>query len=306
MKKKGALIFPGQGAQYPGMGKDFYHSFLAAKETFQEADEILGYKLSKLIFEGGADELEKTVYSQPAIYVASSAILRTLLSQWNGFSYAMCGGLSLGEYTALFAAGKFSFREGLKLVAKRGEAMQKACLKHPSTMLVVLDLELSKIEEVPGLYVANLNSPGQVVVGVALQDAQKVAERLKEKGARRVLPLKVAGAFHTHFMEEAKEALKGAIEETAFQQSSIDVVMNVTGTFAHSIGEMKKNLEDQVSSTTKWMDCVQAMKERPAEYFCEIGPGQLASMNRKIGVTAPTWKVEKIEDIENVYEAIMQ
>jgi [acyl-carrier-protein] S-malonyltransferase len=300
---KNAFIFPGQGAQRPLMGKDFYDSFLEAKEVFQEADDLLSLSLTKIIFDGPMEKLTETMYSQPAIFVTSAAILAVMRKQFPDLKPQMTGGLSLGEYTALYSALKLDFASCLKLVAARGQYMQEACEKYPGAMLVVMGLEESEIAKTHG-WIANVNCPGQIVVACSKENVESITSELIDRGAKKIIPIPVSGAFHSPLMKSAKESLMPLIEEMNFQKSDILLAMNVAGNFVENIAEIKTYLIEQVASPTRWMKCVQAMMEKEASHFYEIGPSQLVAMNRKIGVTAQTISVEKISDLERIHAAI--
>jgi [acyl-carrier-protein] S-malonyltransferase len=301
--KKSAFIFPGQGAQYPSMGKDFYENFKEAKELFQEADDILSFSLSKLIFCGSEGDLKQTNRSQPAIFVVSSAILRVIEKQMPEIIPSMCGGLSLGEYSALLGAHKISFKECLELVQKRGAYMHQASLKAKGSMAAVLGLSAEKIKEA-GYWIANINCPGQVVIAGPEEQIEKGLIELKELGARRVIKLEVSGAFHSQLMESARIELTPYIEKAILKTSNTDLVMNVVGDFVEDLDQIRKNLIAQVTMPTRWIDCVEAMVSKEPECFIEIGPEQLTPMQKKIGVPCPSIKVEKIEDLEKMYEEI--
>lgn len=299
--KKVALIFPGQGAQIVGMGKDFYDAYPLAREVFQEADEILQRSLSKLIFTGPIDELDKTKNSQPALFTVSMALLRVFEKEMPDLGISFCGGLSLGEYSALTAAQILDFKEALELVARRGELMEMASLRYPGGMAAVLGLSEAVIKEA-GLIVANVNSPGQIVVAYRKEDSEKVQEKLLALGAKRVIPLRVSGAFHSPLMKEAEKELAPLIRETIFHPGRAQLVMNCVGTFVEDREEMKELLIAQVSSTTRWMKCVEAMIAKEPSLFIEIGPTQLTTMYRKMGSTIPIATLEKISDWDKVYE----
>lgn len=297
MKK--VLVFPGQGAQYPGMGKDFYENFSEAREVFEQADDILGFSLSKLMFNGPMEELTKTKNSQLAIFVMSMAIYKVL-----GEPKAdICAGLSLGEYSALVAAKKLTFEEGLKLVAARGAFMDEACVANPGTMAVVLGLDeadvADAIKNLEGVWIANLNCPKQVVIAGTKQGIASAEEPIKAKGAKRVLPLEVAGAFHSKLMAPAQEKLKSHIENANFLSSDTQVVMNTVGDFVSDSSEMRQNLIDQVVSSVRWEKGIRAIEAQgPCEYL-EIGPGKtLSGMNKKIGIEGTCKNVEKVEDLD--------
>lgn len=305
MSKKYAFLFPGQGAQYPGMAKDFYDQFAVAKQTFDEADEYLNQAFSKLIFEGPAAELTLTKNSQIAIFVASMAILRTVQQEFP-IAPILCAGLSLGEYTALVAAGKLAFKDALDLVRTRAEAMHQACEETKSSMHVVLGMTeeavvavLQEINPPHPVWIANLNCPGQIVIAGTIEALAIAAEALKQKGAKRVLPLDVSGAFHSGLMRSAQEKLRAKIATVAFQESPIEIVMNVPGDFVSSAQEMRQVLIDQVVSPVRWEKGILKMAERKIETYVEMGPGKtLSGMNKRIGVAEPTYSVEKVADLE--------
>ncbi len=305
---KNCFIFPGQGAQYVGMGKDFHDTFLIARETLEEASDVLSQNLKELIFQGPIELLSQTKYSQPAIFVTSIAILRVVSHQFPHLRPSVCAGLSLGEYTALVASGKISFIEALQLVAARGAFMQEACQEKEGTMRVVLGLEPDEVKKhLPeGIWIANLNCPGQVVIA-GLSSAMPAAEDiLKTQGARRVLPLDVSGAFHTPLMRSACLRLEPKLKTASFQESAIQLVMNVPGDFVQSIEEIRCHLIDQVVSTTRWEQGIRKIEAAGIDVYFEMGPAAtLAGMNKKIGTKAPTISIEKVTQLEMV-DAITQ
>lgn len=306
MTKKFAFIFPGQGAQYPGMGKDFYDQFPVARQTFEEADDFLKRPFSKLIFEGPAEELTLTKNSQIAIYIASIAILRVVQEKYPELQPSVCAGLSLGEYTAMTAAGKIGFTECLDLVRTRAKAMHQACEETKGTMQVVLGMTEEAVETVINelnpphpVWVANLNCPGQVVIAGSLDAIALAADALKQKGAKRVLPLDVSGAFHSGLMRSAQEKLAAKIATVPFQDSPIEIVMNVPGDFVSETAQMRQALIDQVASPVRWEKGIRAMMEKKVDIYIEMGPGKtLSGMNKRIGVAEPTFTVEKTADLE--------
>ncbi len=303
-----AFIFPGQGAQYVGMGKDFYETFSTFRETFQEADEVLGFSLTKLIFEGPGEELTLTKNSQVAIYVMSIALWRVFKEQLSEITPTAVAGLSLGEYTALTASGRLSFEEGVKLVRARGLYMYEAGVSHPGTMAVCLGMEPTAVGEVvasiEGVWVANLNCPGQVVISGTTEGVERASAVLKEKGAKRVLPLDVSGAFHSGLMAEAKDKLREKIEEITLTESDVQLVMNIPGGVV-SEGEIKGHMISQVTSPVLWEKGVRQMEEKGIEIFIEIGPGKtLSGMNRKIGVKGETLTLEKVEDLDTLNQKV--
>ncbi len=309
MKKSYAFLFPGQGAQYVGMAKDFYDQFFEAKEIFQEADDILGRSISKMIFEGSADELTLTKNSQPAIFIASLSMLRVLQRQLPNFTPTVCAGLSLGEYSALVAAGKIGFKEALLLVQDRAFYMQEACEANPGIMRVVLGLEASIIEEAirrlqpqQSVWVANLNCPGQVVIAGTIGGVEAASEALKDLGAKRILPLDVSGAFHSGLMQEAQNRLGKKIEQVPLYESNISLVMNIPGGYVKTLSEMRDNLLKQVTGTVRWEQGIRSMAKEGVQAFLEIGCGTtLRGMNKKIGISAEaTLGLEKVADLEEL------
>lgn len=306
MNKKAAFIFPGQGAQYVGMGRDFSQQYSTARETFEEADDLLGEKLSTLIFEGPSEQLTLTKHCQVAIYVVSIALLRVVQEQFPGLVPVVCGGLSLGEYTALTAAEKLDFSYCLPLVQARAQYMHEAALSNPGTMLVVLGMEVADLKaflESESLsnevWIANLNCPGQIVLSGTVAGIERAGKALKAQG-KRALPLDVAGAFHSPLMEPAKKKLEPLISSLTFQQSAIAIAMNVPGGYVASAQEMQKCLIDQVTSSVLWQKCVESMKTNGVDLFVEIGPGKsLTGMNKRIGIgDAIACNIEKIADLD--------
>lgn len=297
--KKYALIFPGQGAQYPGMGKDFAEAFAVAKDTFEEADDILQENLSKTIFEGPETELTKTKNSQLGIFVVSAAILRSLPE----LKPSICSGLSLGEYTALWASGRLSFKETLLLVQKRALFMNEACESTKGTMAAVLgtvDVEAA-IKGIPDVWVANYNCPGQTVISGTQEGVEAASIALKNAGAKRVLPLQVHGAFHSGLMKRAQDSLAPYIAKAPIVDSDVGFVMNTSGDFVSSVDEIRKLLTQQVTHSVRWEQGILAIEKRKVDLYIEIGCGKtLAGLNKKIGVSVPTVSAEKLTDIDNV------
>ncbi len=280
-----AYVFPGQGAQYPGMGKDLYEKYPQARELFEEADAILGYSLTKVMFEGSEEDLKETKVTQPAIFVHSLAMIRL---QGNTFRPDAVAGHSLGEFTALVANGTLSFADGLQLVYQRALAMQKACELVPSTMAAIIGLEDKVIEEVCEsiddiVVPANYNCPGQVVISGTQTGIFKAMEELQKRGAKRTIQLQVGGAFHSPLMEPAREELAGAIEKTPFGTPSCPVYQNVTASPVTDPEEIRKNLVAQLTSPVRWTQSVQRMIADGVNTFVEAGPGKvLQGLIRKI------------------------
>ena len=280
-----AYIFPGQGAQFSGMGKDLFESSKTAYELFNNANEILDFKISDVMFNGSAEDLKQTSVTQPAIFLHSVILA---MSKENEISPAMVAGHSLGEFSALVVNKSISFEDGLKLVSIRANAMQKACENNPGTMAAVLGLEDRIVEnvcsEVKGIVVAaNYNCPGQLVISGELNAIELACAKLKEIGARRALVLPVGGAFHSPLMEEAKRELENAINETVFSDPICPIYQNVSGLPYSSEIEIKENLISQLTSPVKWTHSINQMIEDGAKEFIEVGPGRvLQGLVRKI------------------------
>ena len=280
-----AYIFPGQGAQFIGMGLDLYEGSELAQELFEKANKILGFSITDVMFEGTADELKQTKVTQPAIFLHSVILAKVL---GDDFKPEMVAGHSLGELSALVAAGVLSFEDGLTLVSQRAMAMQKACEIQPSTMAAVLGLEDAVVEEtcaeIDGVVVAaNYNCPGQLVISGEVEAINKACEVLLEKGARRALVLPVGGAFHSPMMEPAREELAAAIEATSFNEPACPVYQNVPAKAVTSATEIKENLIAQLTAPVKWTQSIQAMITDGGTEFVEVGPGKvLQGLMRKI------------------------
>ena len=291
MKK--AYVFPGQGAQYSGMGKDLYESNPKARALFDKADEILGFKISEIMFGGTDEELKQTRVTQPAIFLHSVALAVALGEE---FQPDMVAGHSLGELSALTAAGALSFEDGLRLVSARAEAMQNACEVKPSTMAAVIALADEKVEEVcagvDGVVVAaNYNCPGQVVISGEVESIQAACVALKEAGAKRALPLNVSGAFHSPMMEPARAELQKAIEATEFHTPRCAVYQNVDAQPHTDPVEIKQNLIAQLTSPVRWTQSVERMCTDGATAFEELGPGQvlqglIKKINKEVEVSS--------------------
>lgn len=308
MSREIAFLFPGQGSQYVGMGRDFFAHFPSARDVFQEADDLLCMPLSRLVFEGPSEELRTTRYSQLAIYVVSTAILRTIQGQFPGLRPTVCAGLSLGEFTALTASQRLAFHETLSLVRVRAEAMQRASQQTRGIMHVVLGLTEAQVrmvlQQLPPssqAWIANLNSPGQVVLSGTPEDMTRATSLLKQGGAKRVLPLEVSGAFHCPLMAEAQVELAPYIAGANLAEGVTEFVMNVPGGFVHSLDEVRRYLLDQVTQPVLWAKGICAMAQRGVALCIEIGCGKsLAGMNKRMESPIPTLSVERIEDLEQL------
>jgi [acyl-carrier-protein] S-malonyltransferase len=285
MKK--AYVFPGQGSQYPGMAKDLYESNASAREMLEKANEILGFRITDIMFDGTAEDLKQTRVTQPAIFLHSVLLARCLPD----FRPDMVAGHSLGEFSALVAAGAMDFEEGLKLVAIRAEAMQKACEKVPGTMAAVLALETSKVEEIcascEGIVVAaNYNCEGQIVISGEKEAVEEACAKMKEAGAKRALTLPVGGAFHSPLMEPARTELAEGIEKARFSTPVCPIYQNVTALPSTDPAEIKANLLAQLTSPVRWTQSVRNMIADGAGSFVELGPGKvLQGLVAKIGGT---------------------
>lgn len=280
-----AYIFPGQGAQFPEMGKDLYENSDLAKELFEKANKILGFSITDVMFNGTSEDLKQTKVTQPAIFLHSVILAKTL---GDDFKPDMVAGHSLGEFSALVANGALGFESALKLVSQRALAMQKACEIEPSTMAAVIGLEDKIIEEVCNqvggtVVAANYNCPGQLVISGEINAIDHACEILKESGARMALVLPVGGAFHSPLMEPAREELAAAIESTVFNEPSCPIYQNVTGRAVNNAAEIKENLIAQLTSPVRWTQTIQQMIADGATEFTEVGPGKvLQGLMRKI------------------------
>lgn len=272
-----AYIFPGQGAQFPGMGKDLYEANPRAKQLFDEANEVLGFDIKAVMFAGSADELKQTKVTQPAVFIHSVVI--ALCN--DSFAPDMVAGHSLGEFSALVANGALSYKDGLTLVSKRALAMQRACEINPSTMAAILGLDDAVVEEVCAsikeeiVVAANYNCPGQLVISGSLKGVDIACEKLKAAGAKRAMVLQVGGAFHSPLMEPAREELARAIEGTTFSAPKCPVYQNVNAQAATDVAVIKKNLVAQLTAPVRWTQTVQNMTAAGANSYIECGPGKV-------------------------------
>lgn len=286
-----AYVFPGQGSQFSGMGKDLYENNAQARALFDKANEILGFEITKVMFEGTDEELKQTNVTQPAIFLHSVILASTVAD----FAPEMVAGHSLGEFSALVAAGALSFDDALRLVAQRAAAMQRACELTPSTMAAVLGLDDEKIEQICAsvedevVVAANFNCPGQVVISGSHEGVRLAGEKLKEAGAKRVLPLPVGGAFHSPLMEPAREELAAAIENTQFTEPRCPIYQNVNAQAATDVATIKANLISQLTAPVRWTQSVKNMVADGATEFVECGPGKvLQGLVKKIAPETAT------------------
>ncbi|RNC84245.1 MAG: [acyl-carrier-protein] S-malonyltransferase [Winogradskyella sp.] len=286
-----AYIFPGQGAQFSGMGLDLYENSPSAQDLFEKANDILGFSITDTMFEGSAEDLKQTKVTQPAIFLHSVILAKTL---GDNFNPDMVAGHSLGEFSALVASGALNFEDGLKLVSQRAQAMQKACELQPSTMAAVLGLDDDIVEKIcamtEGVVVAaNYNCPGQLVISGEIEAVNNACEALKEEGARRALVLPVGGAFHSPMMEPAREELAAAIENTNFSKPNCPIYQNVTASAVTDETSIKTNLISQLTAPVRWTQSVQQMIADGATHFTEVGPGKvLQGLVKKINREAET------------------
>ena len=299
---KTAFVFPGQGAQYVGMGKDLYDQFPEAREVFDAADSILRFPLSKLCFEGPEEELVLTANTQPALFVTSIACLRLL--EKRDIKPDVTTGHSIGEYAALVAAGILEFEDALPLVRKRGELMQEAGRKRPGTMAAIIGLDAdevelacSRAEEVGIVDIANYNSPGQVVISGEVKAVEAASQYAKEMGARKVIPLSVSGAFHSRLMADAAEKLAIELNHACFDNADIPVVANVTADYLYGADEIRDCLERQIAGSVRWEESVRLMVDDGVDRFVELGPGKvLSGLIKRI---ADSVEVANISDVQS-------
>ena len=289
-----AYIFPGQGAQFTGMGQDLYDAKPMAKRLMDQSDDILGFSITKIMFEGTADQLKETRVTQPAIFIHS--VTAALTS--DNFKPDMVAGHSLGEFSSLVANGALSFEDGLKLVYKRAMAMQHACEINPSTMAAIIGLEDSRVEEICAsitdeiVVAANYNCPGQLVISGSMKGIEMACEMMKVAGAKRALPLQVGGAFHSPLMSPAKEELAAAIDATEFKPPLCPIYQNVNAEPASDISLIRKNLIDQLTSPVRWTQTVKNMVRDGARQFTECGPGKV--LQGLVKKTEPTAEARSI------------
>jgi [acyl-carrier-protein] S-malonyltransferase len=285
-----AYVFPGQGAQFVGMGQDLYENTDLGKELFQKANELLGFNITEVMFGGSDEDLKQTKVTQPAIFLHSVILARTL----EDFKPDMVAGHSLGEFSALVANGTLSFEDGLHLVSQRARAMQKACEAEPSTMAAIMGLKDATVEEVcrqidEVVVPANYNSPGQIVISGSMKGIDQAVEKLTGMGAKRAIKLKVGGAFHSPLMEPAKQELETAIQDTPFSQPACPIYQNATAAPSSDPRVIRENLIKQLTSPVKWTQTIENMLKDGAESFTEVGPGKvLQGLIKKVDRKVPT------------------
>ena len=294
-----AYVFPGQGSQFSGMGKDLYENDAQARQMFDEANQILGFNITDIMFAGTDEELRQTKVTQPAIFLHSVILAKVMGGK---FAPVMVAGHSLGEFSALVSAGAMSFADGLKLVSHRAQAMQRACEAAASTMAAIVGLDDATVEgvckEVEGVVPANYNCPGQLVISGSVDGIDKACGILTEKGAKRAIKLAVSGAFHSPFMEPARAELAKAIEETAFSAPVCPVYQNVTASAETEPAIIKKNLVAQLTSSVRWTQTMQNMIAAGANEFIEVGPGKvLQGLIRKTSRDVKAAGVASLADV---------
>ncbi len=300
--REAIYVFSGQGAQAVGMGKDLVEASSAAAIVLEKADRVLGWSVRDVCFEGPVEKLTSSKYCQPAIYTMSAACLAAFNERYDDIRPVAVGGLSLGELTALCAAGVFEFESGLKLVAKRGELMDEACRATSGSMASVLGASVDIVKEICGecdIDVANYNSPGQIVISGEKSRVADAVKMLKERGIRKVIPLRVAGAFHSRLMADAAAEFAETLKEVELKRPAVPVTQNVTGGFVEDVEEIRVNLAKQVSSSVLWEDCVRAMVERTeATKLVEFGPGEV--LTRLVRRTVAHVSTHNINSAENL------
>jgi len=311
--RKTAFLFPGQGAQYVGMGKDFYTRFKEAREIFNQANEVLGFDIAALCFHGKQEDLNSTSVCQPAILIISLAILE-VLKRTSSIQTDTClaaAGLSLGEYTAHVSAGSMTFKDAVKLVYKRGMFMQEACNANPGGMVSVIGLEDEKVEQICAemrplgiICAANYNSPGQVVISGEKALLEKASILAKERGARMIVPLKVDGAFHSDLMSPASNRLSKELEATPISKPNIPVVANIHARYVREPDEIKESLAKQLNSPVRWHQSISMLIQNGFNQFYEIGPGKtLSGLMKRIDSTQEIKNIDTVEAFENIVKS---
>jgi [acyl-carrier-protein] S-malonyltransferase len=305
---KTALLFAGQGAQTVGMGKDIAEAFPSARAIFDRANEALGYDLAKICFEGPEPELTKTENAQPGIYLVSWVCFQLLRERVPALRFEATAGLSLGEFTALAAAGVMSFEDGLKVVRQRGRFMQEACEAAPGSMAAIIGLDEAATREVcgeAGVELANLNCPGQLVISGEKAGIEKACELAKARGAKRALPLQVAGAYHSRLMASAQPKLRNALGEIPLHLPSVPAISNVTAQPHHTAGEIHTKLVNQVTSSVRWEESMRYLLAQDFTRFIELGPGAaLTGFMKRIDKTAVSYNINNVATLEATATAL--
>ena len=306
--EKTALLFAGQGAQFVGMGQDLAKAYSTAQELFDQADEVLGYGLSEVCFSGPDEDLVRTEHAQPAIYLVGWVAFQLLREQVPSFNFDATAGLSLGEFTALAAAETISFKDGLLVVRRRGQLMQEACEASSGGMAAIVGLEEEMVQEIcmqTGVHIANLNCPGQIVVSGAAEKMDSACEAAKAAGAKRAIPLTVAGAYHSPLMEPAKVGLAEALSRVDLNSQNVPVFSNVTGQMHDSAETIAGTLVDQVTSPVKWEACIRAMIEDGITRFIELGPGSaLTGFMRRIDREVEILSISDVNSLTKTVEVL--
>lgn len=304
---KVAFLFPGQGAQAVGMGRDFHDQYSVARELFEWSGSLVKRDLRKMIFEGPESELLQTKNCQLALFVVSLAILAVLRKEFPRLEPIAAAGLSLGEYTALVASEKAAFEEVCPLVGLRGALMQEACRKREGKMAAVLGLSSEQVEALvaelgsPELWVANYNTPLQTVISGSERAVKAASELAEKRGAKRVIPLAVDGGFHSGLMQEAENQLRGHLQGLKIQESGVGLVMNASGDFASEPKKIAEGLSRQITSSVRWHQGMSKIQERGPAAFIEVGPGRvLSGFNRQMSLSAPTYNLSKLSDLETL------
>ena len=305
---KTALLFAGQGAQFVGMGQDLAKAHSTAQALFDQADEVLGYGLSEICFSGPDEELVRTEHAQPAIYLVGWVAFQLLREQVPSFTFNATAGLSLGEFTALAAAETIGFKDGLLVVRRRGELMQEACEASSGGMAAIVGLEEEKVQEIciqTGVHIANLNCPGQIVVSGAAGKMDSACESAKAAGAKRAIPLTVAGAYHSPLMQPAKTGLAEALSKVDLNSQKVPVFSNVTGQMHASAETIAGTMVDQVTSPVKWEACVRAMIADGITRFIELGPGSaLTGFMRRIDREVEILSISDVDSLTKTLEVL--
>ncbi len=305
---KTALVFAGQGAQFAGMGKDLVQSHPECGELFEKADDVLGFRLSKLCFEGPSEELRRSDNCQPAIFVMSVACMCALSARAEAFPYAGVAGLSLGEWTALHIAGALGFEDTLKVLRARGEFMQEACEATDGGMVSIIGLAAEEVDEIrkrAGVETANLNSPGQTVLSGERESIAKAEQLAGEAGAKKTVVLRVAGAYHSSLMLSAREKLAGVLGEIEIQKPEVPVLSNVTGKPHGGPEEIRQRMLEQVTSTVHWYESIEWFRQQGVGRFIEFGPGRvLSGLIRRIDRQAQVLNVQDIGSLEKTCEEL--